>query len=61
MHSRKLIVVAASLGVAAGAGAMWLYEAMRLDFLPTPPPIQVEVGAPARPLPPPPPPPPPPR
>jgi hypothetical protein len=46
MHSGKMIVVAASLGATVGAGAMWLYEAMRVDFLPTPPPIQVEVGAP---------------
>jgi hypothetical protein len=46
MQSGKMIVVAASLGATVGAGAMWVYEAMRVDFLPTPPPIQVEVGAP---------------
>jgi hypothetical protein len=64
MQSGKMIVVAASLGVAIGAGAMWLYEAMRLDFLPTPPPVRMEVGGseqswPVIPPPPPPPPPPP--
>jgi hypothetical protein len=63
MQSGRIIVVAASIGIAVGAGAMWLYEAMRPEFLPTPPPVRLDMGGSGHtwPLIPPPPPPPPPR
>jgi len=61
MRSKTLVVVGASVGVVLGASAVWLYDTMRVDTLPTPPPVMVEVGAPATwPVVPPPPPPPPP-
>jgi hypothetical protein len=60
MRSRTLVVVGASVGIILAAGAIWLYDTMRADTLPTPPPAWVRVGAPAGSVPPPPPPPPPP-
>jgi hypothetical protein len=60
MRSRTVVAVAASLVIVLAAGAMWLYDTMRADTLPTPPPAWVRVGAPGRAIPPPPPPPPPP-
>jgi hypothetical protein len=60
MRSRALVVVGASVGIILAAGAVWLYDAMRPDTLPTPPPVWIGVGAPGYPVPPPPPPPPPP-
>src|SRR3954466_15289807 len=56
MHSKTVVVLAASAGIVLGAGAMWLRDTMRVDWLPTPPRTQVEVGLPGRALPPPPPP-----
>jgi len=62
MRSKTLVVVGASVGIVLGASAMWLYDTMRADTLPIPPPVSMEVGAPATwpAIPPPPPPPPPP-
>src|SRR5207302_1817998 len=44
MHSKTVVVLAASAGIVLGAGAMWLRDTVRVDWLPTPPPTQVEVG-----------------
>jgi hypothetical protein len=56
LRSRAVVAVAATLVVAAAAGALWAIDLMRADVLPTPPPIWVNVAAPPPPPPPPPPP-----